>query len=80
MNPKEEYELFQNSSVNTVTTPIRGSRTINWLKSWDYKGGLKEYTFKTLMKPPYEHPLIKVEECDMRPAVNMMFYKITITR
>lgn len=80
MNPKEEYDLFQNSQVHTITTPLKGNRAINWLKSWDYKAGIQEYTFKTLMKPPYEHASIKVEECDLKPAVNMMFYKITIKR
>ena len=80
MNPKEEYALFQNTQVTTIETVVRGAGKINWLKSWDYRAGLTDYTFKTLMKPPYEHPNIKVEECDLRPAVNMMFYKITIKR
>lgn len=80
MNPKEEYELFQNAQVHTIETPVRGAGLIKWLKSWDYRAGLQEYTFKTLMKPPFEHANIKVEECDLRPAVNMMFYKITIKR
>lgn len=80
MNPKEEYDLFQNAQLGTVTTPVRGASSINWLKSWDYRAGLQDYTFKTLMRPPYEHPNIKVEECDLRPAVNMIFYKITIKR
>jgi len=80
MNPKEEYTLFQNSSPNTITTPIRNARAINWLKSWDYKANMTGCSFKTLMPPPYEHPNITSEQHDLRPAYNIMFYKITIKR
>lgn len=80
MNPIDEYTLFKNSKLNTLTTPIKNGRAINWIKSWDYKGGLTGYTFKTLMPPPYEHANIKYEKHDLNPSFNLIFYKVTITR
>lgn len=80
MNPIEEYNLFKNSNLNTVVTPIKKARPIKWLKCWDYKAGLTEYSFKTLMPPPGKHPNIKSEQHDLRPGVPLLFYKVTIKR
>ena len=80
MTKQEEYTLMQNSDPYNITTPIRGGKPIKWLRVWEYRVGISQTTFKTLMPPPYEHKLIKVEEIDLMPIYSKKIYKITIKK
>lgn len=80
MTKEEEYTLMQTSKPYDLTTPITGGKPIKWLKVWDHRMGAGATTFKTLMSPPYEHKLIKVQEINLMPIANRKIYKITIKR
>jgi len=80
MTKREEYTLMQTSKPDIIITPIKGGKSIKWLKAWDHHAGLNQITLRTTMKPPYEHKLITVEEIDLMPVANLIIYKITIKR
>jgi len=80
MTKQEEYTLMQTSKPYDLRTPIKGGKEIKWLKVWDHNNAPMQINFKTLMSPPYEHKLIKVEEIDLMPVANKKIYKITIKK
>jgi len=80
MNKQEEYTLMQNSKPYDLVTPIKGGRSIKWLRVWHHKASPTQTSFRTLMGPPYEHKLIKAEKIDLLPVANYQIYKITIKK
>jgi len=78
MTKQEEYNLMLNSKHHDLITPVKNSKEIKWMRTWDLRKTMAKTTFKTLMPPPYEHKLISVEEIDLLPMANYKIYKITI--
>lgn len=80
MTKKEEYNLMQQSKPNDLVTSVKNSKSIKWLRVWDHRSTPMLTNFKTLMPPPYKHPLISVEEINLRPVANYTIYKVTIKK
>lgn len=81
LNKQEEITLMQNSHLKPLETNVKGLiRPISWKNTWDYKGGLKEVTFKTLMEPPIKSPMISYQILDLKPVMNRIIYIVTIKR
>lgn len=80
LNKQEEITLMQNSHLKPLETNVKGlNQPIKWTNIWDYKAGLKEISFKTLMVPP-KNPMISYISLDLSPVVNKVIYLVTIKR
>jgi hypothetical protein len=80
LNKQDEITLMQNSHLRPLETNVKGlNQSIKWVNTWDYKSGLKEVSFKTLMVPP-KNPMISYTSLDLSPVVNKVIYIVTIKR
>jgi hypothetical protein len=80
LNKQDEITLMQNSHLRPLETNVKGlNQAIKWMNTWDYKAGLKEVSFKTLMVPP-KNPMISYTSLDLNPVVNKVIYIVTIKR
>jgi hypothetical protein len=81
LNKQEEITLMQNSHLKPLETNVRGlNNPIKWANTWDYKAGLREISFKTLMVPPTKSAMISYTSLDLKPVVNKVIYIVTIKR
>lgn len=81
LNKQDEITLMDTSELKPLITFIKGlNGPVRWNNCWDYKAGLKDVTFKTLMKPEIKHDLLSYIELDLRPLVNKTIYIVTIKR
>jgi hypothetical protein len=80
LNKQDEITLMQNSHLKPLETNVKGlNQPIKWMNTWDYKAGLKEISFKTLMVPP-KNPMISYYMLDLNPVLNKVIYVVTIKR
>lgn len=80
INKQDEITLMQTSHLRPLETNVKGlNQPIKWSNVWDYKAGLREVSFRTLMLPP-KNPMISYITVDLSPVVNKKIYIVTIKR
>jgi hypothetical protein len=80
INKQDEITLMQTSHLKPLETNVKGlNQPIKWSNVWDYKAGLREVSFRTLMLPP-KNPMISYTTVDLSPVVNKKIYIVTIKR
>jgi hypothetical protein len=80
INKQDEITLMQTSHLRPLETNVKGlNQPIKWSNVWDYKAGLREVSFRTLMLPP-KNPMISYTTVDLSPVVNKKIYIVTIKR
>ena len=80
INKQDEITLMQTSHLKPLETNVKGlNQPIKWSNVWDYKAGLREVSFRTLMLPP-KNPMISYTTVDLSPVVNKTIYIVTIKR
>ena len=75
-----EHQLLEQASKRTIEIDIPNGFRIVCLNSWDYKTNLTETSLKTTTHIEKTHPLLIVEQLDLKPISSKKVWKVTVLR
>lgn len=76
----KEYQLMMNSEKRTIKLDIPNGPSLVCNNCWDYKTNLSETSFKTTAPIDKEHPLLRMQELDLRPVTAKTIWLIRVLR